>query len=137
VSTKPTLLDAAAAAEHLAPPQKSSSEDSDEEVVYPVVNNDFIKTESGKVYLKSPVFGDFLKIMSDDNTATLEHSDTMNDNRKSLFNTMRMREEMAEEPVDPKYVRLQAYLTGTFHTRLVSIVIVACLWLFALAEYLV
>ena len=79
----------------------------------------------------------FLKIISDDNAATLEHSDTMNDNRKSLFNTMRMREEMAEESVDPKYVRLQAYLTGTFHTRLVSIVIVGCLWLFALAEYLV
>lgn len=54
---KPTLLDVATAAEDLAP-QKSSSEDSDEEVVYPVVNNDFIKTESGKVFLKSPVFGD-------------------------------------------------------------------------------
>ena len=58
MSTKPTLLDAAAAAEDFDAHQKSSSEDSDEEVVYPVVNNDFIKTESGKVYLKSPVFGD-------------------------------------------------------------------------------
>lgn len=79
----------------------------------------------------------FLKIMNGDDNGTIEHSDTMQDNRKSLFNTMRMRDEMAEESVDPKYVRLQSYLTGTFHTRLVSIVIVACLWMFALAEYLV